>query len=81
MLILTRKSGEVIRIGDDIAIRVLEVRGNQVRIGVEAPAKVRIYREEIYRAIQRENEDAAVTERTRLDEATELWKQRQQEKS
>lgn len=81
MLILTRKSGEVIRIGDEIAIRVLEVRGNQVRIGVEAPAKVRIYREEIYRAIQRENEDAAVTERARLDEATELWKQRQQEKS
>ncbi|MCW5893725.1 MAG: carbon storage regulator CsrA [bacterium] len=80
MLILTRKSGEVIRIGDEIAIRVLEVRGNQVRIGVDAPAKVRIYREEIYRAIQRENEDAAVTERARLDEATELWKQRQQEK-
>jgi carbon storage regulator len=54
MLILTRKAGETIRIGDAIIVRVLEVRGNQVRLGVEAPADVRIYREEIYRAKQAE---------------------------
>jgi carbon storage regulator len=48
MLVLTRKIGERIRIGDTITVRVLEVRGSQVRLGVEAPADVRIYREEIY---------------------------------
>jgi carbon storage regulator len=52
MLILTRKVGELIRIGDEVTIRVLEVRGSQVRLGVEAPAHVRIFREEVYRAIQ-----------------------------
>ena len=51
MLVLTRKLGEVIRVGDAVTVRVLEVRGNQVRLGVEAPADVRIYREEVYRAI------------------------------
>jgi len=48
MLVLTRKIGERIRIGDTITVRVLEVRGSQVRLGVEAPSDVRIYREEIY---------------------------------
>lgn len=48
MLVLTRKIGERIRIGDTITVRVLEVRGSQVRLGVEAPTDVRIYREEIY---------------------------------
>jgi carbon storage regulator len=58
MLVLTRKLGEVIRVGDVVTVRVLEVRGNQVRLGVEAPADVRIYREEVYRAIHAENEPA-----------------------
>jgi len=49
MLILTRKVGETIRIGDDVTVRVLEVRGGQVRLGLEAPSDVRILREEIYR--------------------------------
>jgi carbon storage regulator len=49
MLILTRKLGEIIRVGDDVTIRVLEVRGGQVRLGIEAPEDVRIYREEVYR--------------------------------
>jgi carbon storage regulator len=80
MLILTRKSGEVIRIGDDIILRVLEVRGSQVRLGVEAPADVRIYREEVYRAIQRENQQAAQTAPETVDAATALWRQRREEK-
>lgn len=50
MLILTRKVGETIRIGDTVTVRVLEVRGGQVRLGLEAPADVRILREEIYRS-------------------------------
>ena len=52
MLILTRKIGEMIRIGDTVVIRVLEVRGSQVRLGVDAPTDVRIFREEVYRAAQ-----------------------------
>lgn len=56
MLVLTRKLGEIIRVGDAVTVRVLEVRGNQVRLGVDAPAEVRIYREEVYRAIQKEHE-------------------------
>jgi carbon storage regulator len=58
MLILTRKLGEVIRVGDDITVRVLEVRGNQVRLGVDAPPDVRIYREEIYRVIRGDDDGA-----------------------
>ena len=57
MLILTRKVGELIRIGDDVTVRVLEVRGSQVRLGVEAPADVRIFREEVYRAVHRDTTD------------------------
>lgn len=72
MLILTRKSGEVIRIGEEIVVRVLEVRGQQVRIGIEAPSAVRIYREEIYRAIERENCQAAAADVGRFDDAAAL---------
>ena len=73
MLILTRKLGEVIRVGDAVTVRVLEVKGNQVRLGVEAPTDIRIYREEVYRAIRRENEEAALREPERLEEATVIW--------
>ncbi len=59
MLVLTRKLGEIIRVGETVTVRILEVRGNQVRLGVEAPADVRIYREEVYRAICAEHEAPA----------------------
>ena len=48
----------MIRVGDNVTVRVLEVKGNQVRLGIEAPGDVRIYREEVYRAIRKENEEA-----------------------
>jgi carbon storage regulator len=69
MLILTRKLGEVIRVGDDVTVRVLEVRGNQVRLGVEAPPDIRIYREEIYRVVRRNDDGAPVAAAECLDEA------------
>lgn len=54
MLILTRRTGETLMIGNDVTVTVLGVKGNQVRIGVDAPKNVEVHREEIYRRIQRE---------------------------
>jgi carbon storage regulator len=61
MLILTRRVGETLVIGDDVNVTVLGVRGNQVRLGVNAPREVAVHREEIYQRIQNEgdNNDAS----------------------
>jgi carbon storage regulator len=59
VLILTRKLGESITIGDDIKVSVLGIRGRQVRLGIEAPTKVVVHREEIYVKIQEENRKAS----------------------
>jgi len=55
MLILTRKLGERITIGDDITIRLLEIKGSQVKLGIEAPKSISIHRQEIYERIREEN--------------------------
>jgi len=54
MLILTRRVGETVMIGDDVTITVLGVKGNQVRVGINAPKSVAVHREEIYERIKRE---------------------------
>ena len=55
MLILTRKLGETIRIGNEIKVTLLDVKGRQVRVGIDAPSEITIHREEIYRIIRDQN--------------------------
>jgi carbon storage regulator len=59
VLIITRRPGEKIMLGEDISIQVMEIVGNQVRIGIQAPKSVPVYREEIWEAVKAENQAAA----------------------
>lgn len=62
MLILSRKIDQKIKIGDDITITLIEVHGDQVKIGVEAPKNVKVFRQEVFEAIQNENKAAVLEE-------------------
>jgi len=68
MLILTRRVGETLVIGDDVTVTVLGVRGNQVRLGVNAPKDVAVHREEIYQRIQNEKDAENSTESSQNDD-------------
>jgi carbon storage regulator len=59
MLVLTRKTGEAIQIGDDIEITILSVKGDQIKLGINAPKNIEIHRKEIYVSIQEENAEAS----------------------
>ncbi|HOP75600.1 MAG TPA: carbon storage regulator CsrA [Bacillota bacterium] len=72
MLVLTRKKNESIIIGDDIKITVVEVKGDQIKLGITAPKQISVHREEIYLEIQRENQLAARS-RTGLEELNVIF--------
>jgi carbon storage regulator len=69
MLVLTRKTNESIMIGDRIEVSVLSVSGDKVRIGIEAPREIRVFRKEIYLEIQRESAAEGGSARAEVDEA------------
>ena len=62
MLIITRRAGQKIMLGDDVTVHVMEIVGNSVRIGVEAPKSVPVYREEIWAAVKEENQASATAD-------------------
>lgn len=68
MLILTRKLGEVIAVGDDIKIVILDIKGRQVRLGVEAPRHTKVYREEIYQVITEQNKESTKSHSIQIDD-------------
>ncbi len=78
MLILTRKSGEMIAIGDDIKIYIQEIRGNQVKIGIKAPPEVTVHREEVYLRIQEENRMAAMATTEQMRAAIDMLRKRKE---
>ncbi|NKN32287.1 carbon storage regulator CsrA [Marichromatium bheemlicum] len=71
MLILTRRVGETLMVGDDVTVTVLGVKGNQVRIGVNAPRDVAVHREEIYERIKREQAETTPGA-TAIDQGTQI---------
>ena len=72
MLILTRKVGESVAIGDDIQVSVVEIKGTQVKLGIRAPRDVMVHREEIYLKIQEENKRAALVSKDTLGSVEDL---------
>ncbi len=73
MLILTRRTGESLHIGDDIKITVFAIQGKQVKIGIEVPDSVVVYREEVYLRVKDENRQALLADNNDLFAVAELW--------
>lgn len=74
MLVLTRKLGESIAIDDHIKIRVVQIKGKQVRLGIEAPRDTKIHREEVYLSIQDQNKSSTSTTPDKAKEVADLLK-------
>ena len=75
MLVLTRKVNESIMIGDEVKITIIEVKGEQVKLGISAPRRIAVHREEVYQEIQKENKKAVQTG-VRIEELNAMWDQK-----
>ena len=64
MLILTRRVGEKLIIGEDVTVTILSLKGNQIRIGIDAPRSVKVHREEVYERIRKERETLSVVQKS-----------------
>jgi carbon storage regulator len=73
VLVLTRKVGEGISIGDDIKIVVMQIKGKQVRLGIKASPSTVVHREEVYQRIQDENRQASTTDVDSVEQAAEMF--------
>jgi carbon storage regulator len=73
MLVLTRKLNESIMVGDEVKITIVDVKGDQVKLGITAPRQIAVHREEVYREIQKENQQAALSKPS-LDNLEKLLK-------
>jgi carbon storage regulator len=78
LLVLTRKSGESIAIGNDIKVTILGIAGKQVKIGVAAPDRIPVYRDEIFKKIQNENIRASMSLKEDLQELIRILKEKKQ---
>jgi carbon storage regulator len=74
MLVLTRKIGESIKINEDVKITVIDVKGKNIRLGIEAPRETKIYREEVFLSIKEENKSAATSHQFDLGKISQLMK-------
>ena len=80
MLILTRKLGEKIAIGDDITITLVEIKGTQVKLGIEAPKHIEIHRQEVYERIRQENLNSSDINDSDLSKAFAIFRSAEDEK-
>ncbi len=76
MLVLTRKHNESIIIGDSVEITVVEIKGDQVKLGISAPRDIKVHRKEVYIAIQKENVDASKTPVEKIKEIGGIFKKK-----
>jgi len=76
MLVLTRKPNESIMIGDDVEVSVVEIRGDQVKLGIKAPRNIVVHRKEIFLAIQNENIDASKSTAEQMGEIGGIFRKR-----
>lgn len=73
MLILTRRSGESLYLGDNIKVTVLSIQGKQIKLGLDVPREMTVYREEIYKRVQEQNKQALESKDDDLIQVTTLW--------